>query len=46
MKDLLQALDDILKFDFKQDTEGGSYILKEPENPIDYRHPSKVVNSL
>ena len=36
MKDFLQALDDILKFDFKQDTEGGSYILKELENPTDY----------
>jgi hypothetical protein len=36
MKDLLQALDDILKLDLKQDTEGGAYILKELENPVDY----------
>jgi hypothetical protein len=36
MKDLLQALDDILKLDFKQETESGSYVLKEPENPVDY----------
>jgi hypothetical protein len=36
MKDLLQTLDDILKLDFKQDTESGSYILKEPENPVGY----------
>jgi hypothetical protein len=36
MADLLQALDDILQLDFKVDTERGSYVLKEPENPDDY----------
>jgi hypothetical protein len=42
MEDLLQALDEILKLDFKQDTKGGSYLLEEPENP---HYPMTIKNN-
>ncbi len=32
MDDLLEALDNIIKLAFKQNTQGGIFVLEEPEN--------------